>query len=219
MRKGERLRQGKAPWWWEGNCDTIDDLMSISRSKGLILVAQDTARSLRKNQTPAEGVLWNALRNRGLEGRKFVRQHPILVEFLDKETFFVADFYCPAEHLVVELDGKVHDAQKIHDRERDSVLAGLGYRVLRIKNQEVEENLGKALLAIRQVFTGTHPPSPSLSEEREVYDSTIQSHRRLVEGSEGVSWALTRNVETATTPFLLITFGGFAQDGFLGKVF
>ncbi len=219
MRKGERLRQGKAPWWWEGNCDTIDDLMSISRSKGLILVAQDTARSLRKNQTPAEGVLWNALRNRGLEGRKFVRQHPILVEFLDKETFFVADLYCAAEHLVVELDGKVHDAQKIHDRERDSVLAGLGYRVLRIKNQEVEENLGKALLAIRQVFTGTHPPSPSLSEEREVYDSTIQSHRRLVEGSEGVSWALTRNVETATTPFLLITFGGFAQDGFLGKVF
>ncbi len=141
--------------------------MSLSRSKGLILVALDTARRLRKAQTPAERILWDALRNRRLEGRKFLRQHPILVESQDKETFFVADFYCAAEHLLVELDGAIHKSQRVHDRERDAVLAGLGYRVLRIKNQGVEEDLGGALLTITRAFSRTHPPSPSLSSERE----------------------------------------------------
>ncbi len=141
--------------------------MSLCRSKGLILVALDTARRLRKEQTAAERILWDALRNRRLEGRKFLRQHPILVEFQNKETFFVADFYCAVEHLVIELDGTIHEAQTDHDRERDSVLAGLGYRVLRINNQVVEEDLKGALLTITQACNRTHPPSPSLSSERE----------------------------------------------------
>ena len=38
----------------------------------------ELARGLRKNQTPAEKLLWKELRNRKLKGYKFLRQHPIL---------------------------------------------------------------------------------------------------------------------------------------------
>jgi very-short-patch-repair endonuclease len=68
--------------------------MSFSRSRELHLIAREVARDLRKSQALAEAILWNALRNRKFCKMKFLRQHPILVKFMDKETFFVADFYC-----------------------------------------------------------------------------------------------------------------------------
>ena len=44
------------------------------------------ARKLRVNQTDAETVLWNRLRNRQIDGHKFVRQQPI--------NGYVCDFVC-----------------------------------------------------------------------------------------------------------------------------
>jgi very-short-patch-repair endonuclease len=44
------------------------------------------ARALRKNHTHAERILWHHLRNRGLAGYKFRRQHPI--------GRFIVDFAC-----------------------------------------------------------------------------------------------------------------------------
>jgi len=38
------------------------------------------ARELRKKQTPEEKLLWEELRNRRLNGLKFLRQHPIIYE-------------------------------------------------------------------------------------------------------------------------------------------
>ncbi|WP_414364085.1 DUF559 domain-containing protein [Synechococcus sp. B60.1] len=38
---------------------------------------QEVARQLRRESTPSEGILWEALCNRKLEGRKFRRQQPI----------------------------------------------------------------------------------------------------------------------------------------------
>jgi len=57
------------------------------------------AKELRKNMTEAEKILWGYLKG-GLNGLKFRRQHPIGV--------YIADFYCHAIRLVVELDGKIH---------------------------------------------------------------------------------------------------------------
>jgi len=39
------------------------------------------ARKLRKSPTDAEEQLWAYLRNRKLNGLKFLRQHPIIVEY------------------------------------------------------------------------------------------------------------------------------------------
>jgi very-short-patch-repair endonuclease len=65
---------------------------------------QQQARELRQELTPAEKVLWQALRDKQLAGFKFRRQHPI-----DR---FIADFYCAACKLIVELDGGIHDEQQ-----------------------------------------------------------------------------------------------------------
>ena len=74
-------------------------------------------RRLRNNQTKEEITLWKYLSNRQLQGRRFLRQHPIIYDSNRKDVFFfVADFYCAEEKLVVELDGKIHDYQKEHDK-------------------------------------------------------------------------------------------------------
>lgn len=57
-------------------------------------------RSLRKLQTPAERKLWAYLRNRRLNGFRFVRQYSV--------GWYILDFYCPKARLCVELDGSHH---------------------------------------------------------------------------------------------------------------
>jgi adenine-specific DNA methylase len=79
-------------------------------SEKLRVKMQEVARQFRKEPTPSEAILWEALRNRKLEGRKFRRQHPIGT--------FIVDFYCDEEALVVEVDGPIHDYQQDLDRQR-----------------------------------------------------------------------------------------------------
>ena len=98
----------------------------------------DRARALRRSLTRAEFVLWSRLRNRQLGGYKFVRQEPI--------GRYYADFACRERHLVVELDGGQH-ADSATDRQRDSDLIGLGYRVIRIWNNDVVDNIDGVLQA------------------------------------------------------------------------
>ena len=71
-------------------------------------------RDLRNNSTPAERALWQGLKSRQLQGRKFRRQHSV--------SRYVLDFYCPEERLAVELDGSVHDdpVRRAHDAARQA---------------------------------------------------------------------------------------------------
>jgi very-short-patch-repair endonuclease len=119
--------------------------MSLSRSPKLIAVAKAAARNLRRRQTRGESLLWDVVRNRRLMGKKFLRQHPILVEFQNKETFFIADFYCAEAKLVVEIDGKIHDNQKQHDEARTAIINDQGLSVVRFKNESLERNLDEVL--------------------------------------------------------------------------
>ncbi len=98
------------------------------------------AKWLRRHQTRAEQVLWRRLRAGRLAGYHFRRQQVI--------AGFILDFYCHAVGLVVEVDGKVHSVQRVHDAERDRVLASHGLSVLRVSNDEVEHNLGRVLKLI-----------------------------------------------------------------------
>ena len=91
----------------------------------------ERARSLRLTLTPAEIVLWTRIRSRQLGGFKFVRQEPI-----DR---YDVDFVCRERRLIIELDGGQH-AERPTDRRRDSELWALGYRVIRIWNNDVIEN-------------------------------------------------------------------------------
>jgi very-short-patch-repair endonuclease len=86
------------------------------------------ARRIHREPTPAEEVLWEAVRGHRL-GVRFRRQHAI-----DR---FIADFVCLPAKLIVEVDGEIHDEQTRKDEERDAVLTGLGYMVRRYRNDQV----------------------------------------------------------------------------------
>ncbi|MFH1942165.1 MAG: endonuclease domain-containing protein, partial [bacterium] len=107
-------------------------------------------RDLRKNQTKSEAIFWQAVRNRKLKGKKFFRQYPIRFEMDGRRRFFVADFYCHEMKLVVEIDGKIHQRQKEYDQLRTYLIDALGMKIIRIKNEEIEESLDSVLERIRK---------------------------------------------------------------------
>ena len=87
--------------------------------------------------TEAEKVLWQALRTNRLNGWHFRRQQII--------GGYIADFYCHAASLVIELDGGIHAAQKDYDQERSELINLHGIEVVRLKNEQVLQDLPKVL--------------------------------------------------------------------------
>ncbi len=51
---------------------------------------------------------------------------------------------------MIEVDGKIHEQQAEYDAERDKVLLARGLRLLRIKNEEVKQELDQVLMLISQ---------------------------------------------------------------------
>ncbi len=114
-------------------------------------------RELRNQLTPAEAKLWDVLKAKKIEGRKFRRQHSVGP--------FILDFYCPDEHLTIELDGQVHlsvSAQD-YDRERDVFLAHFGILVLRFENKLVFERPDYVINCIEEHFGWTGNNHPGLT--------------------------------------------------------
>ncbi|MFQ6031420.1 MAG: endonuclease domain-containing protein [Candidatus Zixiibacteriota bacterium] len=93
------------------------------------------ARTLRKNMTDAERLLWSRIRRKQLKGYQFYRQRII--------GNYIADFYCPKTRLIIELDGGQHySAEGMRkDQKRDDYLKNMGFTVLRFSDREVFENL------------------------------------------------------------------------------
>src|SRR5882757_5392345 len=88
------------------------------------------AEELRKFPTHEEEIVWGYLKGNQL-GVKFRRQHPLL--------FYIADFYCHALKLVIEIDGLVHNKTdvKINDSIRQKEIESLGIHVVRFTNTQV----------------------------------------------------------------------------------
>ena len=109
------------------------------------------ARTLRRNMTVAEDMLWRCLRGRGFRGMKFRRQTPIGP--------FIADFACLDEKLIVELDGRPHETpeRQAYDQRRDAWFMGQGWRVLRLDNERV---IGGAALVDLERWLGSPSSDP-----------------------------------------------------------
>jgi very-short-patch-repair endonuclease len=99
------------------------------------------SRKLRINQTDAETKLWNRIRNRQIDGHKFVRQQPI--------GRYICDFVCREKLVVIEVDGGQH-AESTRDEVRDGYLRQQGYRVMRFWNNDVLSNIDGVLSAINE---------------------------------------------------------------------
>ncbi|APF19915.1 DUF559 domain-containing protein [Caldithrix abyssi] len=52
--------------------------------------------------------------------------------------------------MVIEIDGGVHLRQKEYDQIRTEIMELKGLKVLRFKNEEVEENLGLVIKKIKE---------------------------------------------------------------------
>jgi very-short-patch-repair endonuclease len=120
-------------------------------------MAKGDARSLRRNMTDAERLLWQHLRNRQMDGWKFRRQHPLGP--------FVVDFICLEKKIIVEVDGSQHAIHIKEDAERSRYLEGQGYRIIRFWNNDVFKGIDSVLEVIYRELS--KDPSPSLSPEGE----------------------------------------------------
>ncbi|VAX26089.1 hypothetical protein MNBD_IGNAVI01-850 [hydrothermal vent metagenome] len=123
--------------------------MSLSQSKKLRFIAKELCRELRKNSTHSERILWEIVRNRKLNGFKINRQFPIFYDLNGVENFFIADFYCHQKKLVIEIDGGYHQRQIDYDKIRTEIINSLGIKVIRFKNEEIENNLKDVLNKIK----------------------------------------------------------------------
>ena len=111
------------------------------------------SKALRKTQTPWEAKLWQQLRAKRFNNLKFKRQVPI--------GRYIADFCCVEKRLVIELDGGQHNERKISllDQQKHAYLEKEGYSVLRIWNNDLDNNLEGVLEKINESATSL-PTSP-----------------------------------------------------------
>ena len=97
----------------------------------------ENARNLRKNQTETEQILWSRLRNRQFFNLKFLRQVPV--------GNYIADFLCQSEKLIIEIDVSQHIENENYDENRTKELTKIGYKVIRVYNNDIFNNLDNVL--------------------------------------------------------------------------
>lgn len=105
---------------------------------------KERARSFRKGMTDAENRMWYYLRDRRLNGYKFVREYVI--------DYYIADFVCREKKLIIEIDGGQHEEQIDYDEKRSAFLENKGYRVFRVWNHEVLEDVQSVLSEILELL-------------------------------------------------------------------
>lgn len=103
----------------------------------------DIAKCLRKDMTPWERHLWY----------DFLKDYP--VKFYRQRSFgsYVVDFYSSKANLVIELDGSEHYTVEHRecDEKRTNFLEGLGMKVIRFSNLDVDRNFSGVCLEIDSI--------------------------------------------------------------------
>lgn len=122
---------------------------------------------MRRDPTRAEATLWRELRRRP-GGMFFWTQHVL-------GSRYIADFYCPAARLVIEVDGDSHDDRAAEDRRRDDVMHEYGFRVMRLTNVAVLADTSGAVARIVQA--AANPKTLDAQRRQE------EARRRALEAS------------------------------------
>ena len=105
---------------------------------------KDRARELRKNMTRQEKHLWY----------DFLRNYPVKVYRQRVIERFIADFYCSAAKLVIELDGRQHYAKDIYeyDKARTEAIERYGIEVIRFSNEDIDKNFDAVCKMIDKII-------------------------------------------------------------------
>lgn len=90
-------------------------------------ILQERADKMVKNPTPSESIIYRRLM---LIGERFVFQ------FI--KGYYIADFLLVNKNIILEIDGSSHDDKQEYDAKRDNFFNQAGYRIIHIKNKDVE---------------------------------------------------------------------------------
>ena len=106
---------------------------------------KEYARENRRNQTLAETILWDNIKDEAL-GVKFLRQHII--------GDYIVDFLARSEGLIIEVDGAYHAErqQKENDALRTDILQRMGYSVMCFTNEQVLYDIDSVIQQIKDYF-------------------------------------------------------------------
>jgi very-short-patch-repair endonuclease len=104
---------------------------------------KEYSRILRNNSTLSEVLLWQKIKNRGLEVQ-FHRQVPMLN--------YIVDFYCHEIMLAIEIDGDSHLYKYEYDKFRQGKLEKKGITFIRFSDSEVNNNMFSVLLTLENVI-------------------------------------------------------------------
>jgi len=135
------------------------------------------AHWLRRHMTESELILWKRLRNNNL-GVRFKAQHPML--------YYIADFYCYALKLVIEIDGPIHKFKYAEDKIRTQNIEGAGNIVIRFTNEEVLENIEKVITDIRNKIAEI-----SNENSKKTNEKTPVLNTEVIE-VESVTWTIPK---------------------------
>jgi len=96
-------------------------------------LASTLVKRLRKRATPYEKTFYTRIR----------KIHPSVIfqkAFTRDGKLYIVDFYLPIKGIIIELDGSQHEEyeHKWKDQFRDETLESWGYKVIRLKNKEVD---------------------------------------------------------------------------------
>ncbi len=118
---------------------------------------KEKARTLRKNSTLSEIILWKYIKKRSM-GYEFHRQVPV-----DE---FIIDFYYHELKLAIEIDGYTHDYNFENDDKRQRQLEGYGISFIRFSDNDVKRNLNDVLRALEIVILELEQKRTKSGEKR-----------------------------------------------------
>lgn len=109
----------------------------------------ERANTMRKNQTKSETKLWNNFLKQynsreSKNSLKILRQ-----KVIDN---YIVDFYIHSLKLVIEIDGQIHEEKKEYDSIRDEVLKKYWLQIVRIKNEDIEQNFDSVCNQLKELL-------------------------------------------------------------------
>lgn len=142
---------------------------------------KENSRTNRKNQTDAELVLWNSLRN-SQTGFKIRRQHVI--------EGYIADFICLPKKLVIEVDGDYYkDIDTIeYDKIRTEFLNTAGFEIIRFTNKQAIDNTQEVISSIKEKLKSISTTQVAPSPLEKAGDEAIEVFTTRVDTIYGVTF-------------------------------
>ncbi|MFM9872698.1 MAG: DUF559 domain-containing protein [Fimbriimonadaceae bacterium] len=174
------------------------------------------AREMRSNMTKPELFFWNKVRSWASQGVQIRRQHVI-------EPYIVDFSHIPSK-TIIEIDGRSHRDQDAPDTRRQKYLEELGWRVLRIDNDELIRDSDKIAQSVFQylvdrgvIFTSNWENSanhPSLSGEGQGWGETNQLNTLL---NHPALQQIAKNTKHTPYENNLYIVGGAVRDALLNR--